>query len=47
MLDESADGIFTITATPFFPAGALDIHSLEQIANVYIENGAIGLTIRG
>ena len=39
MLDESTKGIFTITATPFLPDGALDFHSLEQMVNVYIEKG--------
>ena len=47
MLDESTKGIFTITATPFLPDGALDFHSLEQMVNVYIEKGATGLTILG
>ena len=47
MLDESTKGIFTITATPFLPDGALDLHSLEQMVNAYIEKGATGLTILG
>ena len=47
MLDETTKGIFTITATPFLPDGALDLHSLEQMVNAYIEKGATGLTILG
>jgi 4-hydroxy-tetrahydrodipicolinate synthase len=47
MLDETTKGIFTITATPFLPDGALDFHSLEKMVSVYIEKGATGLTILG
>ena len=47
MLDETTKGIFTITATPFLPDGALDFHSLEKMVSIYIEKGATGLTILG
>ena len=47
MLDETADGVFTIAATPFLPNGALDEASLDSMTDFYLERGATGLTILG
>ena len=47
MLDETTKGIFTITATPFMPDGALDFDSIDRMVDAYIERGANGLTILG
>ena len=47
MLDETTKGVFTITATPFLPDGALDFDSLDRMIEAYIEKGANGLTILG
>ena len=47
MLDETANGVFTIAATPFLPDGALDIGSLDRMTDFYLERDATGLTILG
>lgn len=47
MLDESAEGVFTIAATPFLPDGALDFDSIDRMVDAYVEKGANGLTILG
>jgi 4-hydroxy-tetrahydrodipicolinate synthase len=47
MLDETTNGVFTITATPFLPDGALDFDSIDRMIDSYIEKGANGLTILG
>jgi len=47
MLDETAQGVFTIAATPFLPDGAIDWGSLDSLIDAYIERGASGLTILG
>ena len=47
MLDETTKGVFTITATPFLPDGALDFDSLDRMIEAYVEKGANGLTILG
>ncbi|MDJ1015231.1 MAG: dihydrodipicolinate synthase family protein [Paracoccaceae bacterium] len=47
MLDESAAGVFTISATPFLPDGALDVEGLDRLTDFYLEKGATGLTILG
>ena len=47
MLDETAQGVFTIAVTPFLPDGALDWDSIDRMVNFYIEKGATGLTILG
>ena len=46
-LDETANGVFTIAATPFLPDGALDLESLDRLVDFYAEKGATGLTILG
>lgn len=47
MLDETANGVFTIAATPFLPDGKLDVQSLDTMTDFYLERGATGLTILG
>lgn len=47
MLDETAQGVFTIAVTPFLPDGALDWDSVDRMVDFYIEKGATGLTILG
>jgi len=47
MLDETAQGVFTIAVTPFLPDGALDRDSIDRMVDFYIEKGATGLTILG
>ncbi|MDP5084380.1 MAG: dihydrodipicolinate synthase family protein [Yoonia sp.] len=47
MLDETAQGVFTIAVTPFLPDGALDWDSIDAMVDFYIEKGATGLTILG
>ena len=47
MLDESANGVFIIAATPFSDTGALDLASVDRMVDFYLERGAEGLTILG
>ncbi|MFT7148010.1 MAG: 4-hydroxy-tetrahydrodipicolinate synthase [Yoonia sp.] len=47
MLDETAQGVFTIAVTPFLPDGALDWDSVDHMVDFYIARGAMGLTILG
>jgi 4-hydroxy-tetrahydrodipicolinate synthase len=47
MLDETAQGVFTIAVTPFLPDGALDWDSIDRMVDFYIAKGATGLTILG
>ena len=47
MLDETAQGVFTIAVTPFLPSGAIDWESVDRMVDFYIEMGATGLTILG
>ncbi|PJI91991.1 4-hydroxy-tetrahydrodipicolinate synthase [Yoonia maricola] len=47
MLDETAQGVFTIAVTPFLSDGALDWDSIDRMVDFYIEKGATGLTILG
>ena len=47
MLDETAQGVFTIAVTPFLPDGAVDWDSVDRMVDFYIEKGATGLTILG
>ena len=46
-LDETAEGVFTIAATPFREDGALDLESIDRMVDFYVEKGASGLTILG
>lgn len=47
MLNETAQGVYTIAATPFLPDGALDEASIDSMTDFYLERGATGLTILG
>jgi 4-hydroxy-tetrahydrodipicolinate synthase len=47
LLDESADGVFIIAATPFSDNCALDLESVDRMVDFYLERGANGLTVLG
>jgi len=47
LLDESAQGVFVIAATPFADHGALDPGSLERLIGFYIDAGVHGITVLG
>lgn len=46
-LDESAAGVFAISATPFTDDGTLDEASTDRMIDFYLECGVTGLTILG
>lgn len=46
-LDESAAGVYIISATPFTQDGDLDLDSASRLADFYIEKGVTGITILG
>ncbi len=46
-LDESAKGVYAISATPFTDDGALDLAATDRMVEFYIECGVAGLTILG
>ena len=46
-LDETARGVFAISATPFRDDGALDLDSTDRLVDFYLESGVSGLTILG
>jgi len=41
------NGVFVIAATPFTPQGAIDMASIDTMADFYFDKGADGLTILG
>lgn len=45
--DETASGVYIISATPFTDDGALDLDSTDRLADFYIENGVSGITVLG
>ncbi len=47
MLNESARGLFVISATPFTENGGLDLESAKRLVDFYIEKGVSGITILG
>jgi 4-hydroxy-tetrahydrodipicolinate synthase len=47
VLDESASGVYIISATPFTGGGAIDFDSVDRLADFYIEKGVSGITILG
>jgi 4-hydroxy-tetrahydrodipicolinate synthase len=47
LLDESANGVYVIAATPFSDEGALDLESADRMVDFYRERGADGLTLLG
>ena len=46
-LDESASGVYIISATPFQDDGSLDLGSADRLADFYIEQGVSGITVLG
>jgi 4-hydroxy-tetrahydrodipicolinate synthase len=46
-LNETARGIFVISATPFADDGALDLESVDPLVEFYLQHGVHGLTILG
>jgi 4-hydroxy-tetrahydrodipicolinate synthase len=46
-LDETARGVFPISATPFAPDGALDLDSLDRLVDFYLARRVHGLTLLG
>ena len=46
-LDESAAGVFIISATPFRDDGSLDLDSADRLVDFYLEKGVAGITVLG
>jgi 4-hydroxy-tetrahydrodipicolinate synthase len=46
-LDETARGVYIISATPFADDGSLDLDSADRLVDFYIEKGVSGITILG
>ncbi len=46
-LDESAHGVYIISATPFKDFGELDLDSTDALVDFYIEKGVSGITVLG
>jgi 4-hydroxy-tetrahydrodipicolinate synthase len=46
-LDESARGVFVISATPFDAHGGLDLTSTDRLVDSYLAAGAAGITVLG
>lgn len=46
-LDETAEGVYIISATPFRDDGGLDLDSADRLVDFYIEKGVSGITILG
>ncbi len=46
-LDETAAGVYIISATPFADDGRLDLDSASRLADFYIDKGVTGITILG
>lgn len=47
MISAEARGVYAIAPTPFLPDGALDVPSLKQMTEFYLERQVDGLTILG
>lgn len=47
LLDETARGVYIISATPFTDAGAMDWASTDRLVDFYLECGVDGITILG
>ncbi len=47
LLDEKANGVFVIAATPFRDDGALDLASVDRMVDFYVDRGANGITLLG
>ena len=46
-LDETASGVFIISATPFAVDGALDLESADRLVDFYLDKGVSGITVLG
>ena len=46
-LDESARGVYIISATPFTEDGEVDLESTDRLVDFYIEKGVTGITVLG
>ena len=46
-LDESASGVYIISATPFSDNGDVDLESADRLVDFYIEKGVSGITVLG
>ncbi len=46
-LNESAAGVYIISATPFTVDGAIDYDSADRLVEFYLERGVTGMTIMG
>ena len=46
-LDETARGVYIISATPFTDSGELDLDSADRLVDFYIEKGVSGITVLG
>lgn len=46
-LDETANGVFIIAATPFTDNGVLDLSSLDSLIDFYLASGVSGITALG
>ena len=46
-LDETARGVYIISATPFKDNGEVDLESADRLVDFYIEKGVSGITILG
>jgi len=46
-LDETAAGVYIISATPFTDNGELDLDSATRLVDFYIDKGVTGITILG
>ena len=47
ILDESASGVYIISATPFLDSGEIDFDSIDSLVEFYIGKGVSGITILG
>lgn len=47
LLDETASGVYIISATPFLENGEVDFDSADRLVDFYIEKGVSGITILG
>jgi 4-hydroxy-tetrahydrodipicolinate synthase len=47
LIDESARGVYVISATPFTDAGAMDWASTDRLMDFYLDCGVDGVTILG
>lgn len=47
LLDETANGVYIISATPFKENGAVDLESADRLVDFYTEKGVSGITILG